>query len=209
MNRTQTIVTDFDPNGPFAELLLPPRFRKRQSETRFKQRWTLTVAQYMAMMREFRGPRKQRGIICATVAYPTAVVPGNVQIGAHSITDQRFSAGTARSDYQFQNDGELWSNREVAGNTQLNLEWWSDEPEASVGNDYECRHISSGKTGTYTTESAVANTWITITGNRTWGVTRSTQGTKACTATFEIGDDGAESADDSAVFTCTATVDFM
>jgi len=211
MNRSQVIATGFDPEGPFAGLLLPPRFRKLQSETRFKLRWTVTVAQYAALMREFVGPKRQRGIIqvAGGGTMLPAVASGNVSITAHSLTDQRFSAGTSDARIQWQNDGQLWAFRVVGSDFEYNGEWWTNEPETSIGNSYECRHISTGKTGTFSVEAAVANTWITITSGREWGVTRSVNGSKSCTATFEVGDDGAESADDSAVFTTTAVVDFL
>ncbi len=215
MNRAQTIVTGFDPAGPFAGLLLPPRFLKRQSETRFIQRWKLTHAQYAALMREWVGPKRQRGSVQMGAAGALAAAGSGggsaptVFIQAHNITDQRFSAGTARSDFGFQLNGELWSRRQVGSDTQFAQEWWSDEPETNIGNSYEARHLSAGKIGTFTTSAAVANTWITMTTTRTWGVTRTSSGNKSCTATFELGDDGAESADDSAVLTCTAIVDDM
>lgn len=222
MGKSLVTATGFDPEGPFAKLLLPYAFRKRQSETRFKQEWLLTHFQHLCfklgwggdgdpkqwMLREFKGPRRQRGIICATAAY-IAAPAGNVQIGAHSLTDEKFSSGTTDARIQWQNDGQLWAFRVWGSDFEYPLEWWSDEPETSIGDSYECRHISTGKIGTFSVQAAVANTWITITTGREWGVTRTTNGTKSCTATFEVGDDGAESADDSAVFTTTATLDFL
>ncbi len=222
----QAIITrDSDPAGLIARMTMPPAFYKRVNETRFKQEWLLTHFQHLClklgwdgegdpkqwMMREFKGPRFQLGMLSGMgVKRAQQAAPvGNVQIGAHSLTDERFSAGTADARIQWQNDGQLWAFRQVGSDFEYPLEWWSLEPETSVGNDYECRHISTGKTGTFSVQAAVANTWITITTGREWGVTRSSTGSKSCTATFEVGDDGVESADDSAVFTTTASIDDM
>lgn len=221
MGRTQAIVTGFDPDGPFAGLLLPPRFIKRQRETRFKQRWTVTSAQYAALMREgyelrlkrwVPMPNKQRGSIQmgsagAHAAAAVSVPSGIVGLSAHTVTDQRFDAGTAEVQWQFLSNGQLWINRVVGSNSQPNNEWWSLEPDTGVGVDYETRHLSAGKIGTFSSEAAAADAWITIGSTRNWAVTRTSTGTKSCTATFEVGDDGAESADDSAVFIATASVD--
>ena len=202
---SQTIITGFDPKGPFAGMILPPAFRKRQKETRFKQEWRLTIAQYLALMRVFKGPRKQRGSfyagVIATSPKPSGVA--SVVLNAHFFNSDGFS-GTITSGVEFQNDGELYEIDSEFGNVQQNGEWWSNEPQASIGNSYEARHLSSGKTGTYSSEAAAANVWITLTSNRQWNVQRSASGTKSCTATFEVGLDGVESALDSAIITVAA-----
>ena len=213
MNKALTTIEDFDPSGPFAGLILPPRFRKRQSETRFKQHWKLTAAQYLTLMREgyelhckkwLPLPRYQRGsIIMAGFGVPAAVGPGNVVLNAHFFNSDGFS-GTITSGVEFQNDGELYEIDSEFGNVQQNGEWWSNEPQTSIGSSYEARHLSSGKTGTYTVEAAAANVWITLNINRQWNVQRSASGTKSCTAVFEVGLDGVESALDSAIITVAA-----
>lgn len=219
MNGTQIIVDDFDPAGPYAGLILPPRFRKRQSETRFKQNWKLTPLQYWQMMREgyelhskrwLPTRRKQRGsIILAGFGVPSAGASGSVNIGPHTVSDSRFTAGTSDARISWERDGELWGIRLIGSDVQYNTEWWTDEPDGTIGDSYECRHISTGKSGTYSVEAAVANTWVTISTTRQWGVTRSANGSKSCTATFECGLDGVESALDTALITTIAIVDFL
>ncbi|GAF98353.1 unnamed protein product, partial [marine sediment metagenome] len=129
----------------------------RQSETRFKQRWTVTAAQYAALMCEgfelhtrrwLPMPRKQRGsIILAGFGVPSAGVSGSVSITAHTLADNRFSPGTIDARIEWQNDGQLFAFRQVGSDFEYNGEWWTNEIEASIGDDYECRHISTGKTG--------------------------------------------------------------
>jgi len=227
MKARSIITRDSDPAGLIARLTMPPAFYKRVNETRFKQEWVLTHFQYLClrlgwdgegdpkhwMMSVFKGPRFQRGMLSGMGikrAAWGAGPAGNVSISAHTLLDQRFDAGTCDARIEWQADGQLWAFRQVGSDFEYAGEWWTNEPEsAGVGADYECRHISSGKTGTFSAgvEAAVADTWITISAARVWGVTRNVTGTKSCAATFEVGDDGAESADDSAILTTTATVD--
>jgi len=222
---SQGIITrDSDPAGLIARLTMPPAFYKRTNETRFRQEWVLTHFQHLClrlgwdgegdprhwMMSVFKGPKFQRGMLSGMGVKRAAwaAPAGNVSITAHSLLDSRFDAGTCDARIQWQTDGQLWAFRQVGSDFEYDAEWWTTEPETSIGDGYECRHISSGKTGTYNVaEAAVADTWITITSAREWGVQRVITGTKSCTATFEVGVDAAESADDSAVFTTSATVD--
>lgn len=221
MSKVQTIITNFDPAGPFAGLLLPPRFRKRQSETRFKQRWQVTLEQYLALMHEGYNlhlkkwlplQRYQRGSIMIGAAGAMAAagaggIGGFVVLTAHSINDFAVS-GTATAQIDFENDGELWGRRAILSDLQYTGEWWSDEPEASIGDSYAARHRSSGKIGTYSFEAAAAENWITITGTRSWGVSKSAPtGFKSCDATFECGPQPSGPADDTAFIELEADFD--
>jgi hypothetical protein len=198
-----------------ARLTMPPAFFKRVNETRFKQEWLLTPLQYLALKLGWDGhgsPKFQRGMLSG-LSVKRAITAGGagfVRLNPHTLLDERFDAGTAAAEIQFQNDGQLFAFRQVGSDFEYNGEWWSDEEEASIGDGYECRHLSSGKNGTYNgPEAAVADTWITITTGRSWGVTRTVNGMKSCDATFECGLDGVESALDSATFTVTASVDIL
>lgn len=214
MSKSQATLTGFDPAGPFAGLVLPDRFRKRQSETRFKQRWTLTLEQYWAMMAERYEMRSkrwiplrrwQKGFICAASAN---AVPqgGSVNLTAHSITDSRVGAGTARATIRYGTDGGLDGLRLFGSDSTFSGEWWSDEPETDIGDTHEVRSLSAGKSGTFSTSAAADNTWITITTDRDW--TKETTGLlTTVSATQEVGEDGVESALDSATITLAAEVD--
>lgn len=211
MAKSQLIISDFDLAGAFAELILPPAFRQRQKETRFKQEWKVTFAQYAKLMRGFIGSKRQRGsIMIMGGGMMVGAAGGFVQLTAHTVNQFRATAGNADAWFEFQNDGELWAMRNIDSDVQFSGEWWSDEPETSIGDDYAVRHLSSGKTGTYNLfEAAVADTWITATATRSWGVRRSIQGIKTTAATFEVGPEPSGPADDSAVLTTIAELDIL
>lgn len=206
MSSSRVVVTGFDPAGSFADLLLPVRFLRRQAETRFKQEWRLSKGQYLAMMREFIGPRRQRG----NLAMLNAVLGdagGVVVLTAQTFGDFAAS-GTATATIRFEDDGELRGIREKLSDFDFTGEWWSDEDEAGIGNSYAARHLAAGKTGTYSTEAATADNWITISATRDWSVQRGTPiGSKQCVATFEVGPQPSGPADDSAVIDITADFD--
>jgi hypothetical protein len=209
---SQLIITGFDPNGPFGGLILPPSMRKRQRETRFVQEWKLTMQQYVALMNPFKGPRRQRGNFAMFPAGTTAgkhVVPaGNVVLNAHTGAGQfedTTPSGTAGCAASFETDGTLWERNDIEIDVEQSGEWWDNEPVTGVGDFYEVRALSTGKTGTWSSQAASDDTWITITSTRQWKVTKgSPNGSKTTTATFEVGPDGVESADDSAAITCRA-----
>lgn len=205
---SQTIITGFDPEGLFAGLILPPAFIKRQSETRFKQEWRLTLAQYAALMNSFKGPKRQRGSYYANVLKVLSSAAGTVVITNHSFLADEFSPGSVTSAVQFRNNGQLWElDNGFGSDTEQNGEWWSDEPEASIGDGYEVRALSGGS-GTWGAAAAADNVWITITVSRTWSVTETTPvSTTFASRTFEVGLDGVESALDSAVISCRASLD--
>ena len=199
--REQTIASrvtyeGLDPNGPLAGFVLPT--------------WALPVVRYndrsRFKIREFNGPRYQGGMLQGgSVKRTLAAGPtGNVAISTHSVSDLDPGA-SATSGFQFRTNGELYEQDGAGFPVQFAGEWWSEEPDTGIGGSYEVRHLASGKTGTYNhLESATADTWITISSSRTWAVRNSSGGTSTTAATFELGDDGAESADDSATLTATA-----
>lgn len=197
-------ISGFDPEGPFAGLILPPRFRERQKETRFKQKWKLTLQQYAAMMREFKGPRWQRGIVIATTVYSGAAGP-SVVLTAHSATAISIDPNDATCQIRFDTDGGLTHIRTPGSDPTYSGQWWSDEPEASIGSSYEVRAV--GSSAAWTVAAAADNIWITITGNRGWTINRSSPGVSNVNASFEVGLDGVESALDSATMTCIAIVE--
>ena len=202
MNKSQTIITGFDPEGPFAGLFIPPCLIKRQRETRFKQEWRLTLDQYAALMRGFVGPKRQRGsIIISTIGVQQGGPSGNVVLTAHTDAYFGLQPDTGTAGFSFQNDGGLDRIEE----SNIIGEWWSNQPQANIGNSYEVRALSAGKTGTWSAAAASDNIWTTITGIKTWSITSS--GFKDTSATFEVGLDGVESALDSATLTADVTIE--
>jgi hypothetical protein len=201
--------SDFDPNGMFSDSILPHRFKKRVKETRFKQLWTLTVAQYAAMMREFVGPKRQRGSVSAFpygTIQPPASGGGSVLLTNLTISFNSVHPTFARA--RFNNDGSIDENgTEVGDFAQVHSgEWWTNEPDGSIGDDYEVR-LASVSVGVFDVVSAAVGTWITLDADRIYGEQRAGKegpGTDTATGVIEIGLDGVESALDSMTLMCTA-----
>lgn len=208
ITKAQTIVTGLDPNGVFAGLWLPPIFRKRQKKTRFRQEWQLTLEQYLAMMRGRPIPpkRKQRGsIILSTCGVVSGGGGGDsVVVNVHFFANAQAS-GTHTSAVRLKTNGELTGVTDGAEDGGAGGEWWSAEPVASIGDSYEVRALSSGKTGTWSTAAAADDIWVTMTANREWEVSATNPTGKTTSAVFEVGPDGVESADDSALISCAVT----
>ena len=181
--RARTILSGFDPEGPFAGMVLPAALRKRQRETRFIQRWRW----------------KQRGsIIMASMGTAKG---GLVILTAHTDTQTRTFPAGAVAGFEFQRQGTLGRN-ELA---DISGEWWDDEPETTIGDSYEVRALSAGKVGVWDNIAAAADdVWITMTATRFWRNQRVGIGTDTTSATFEVGKDGVESALDSATLTAVA-----
>ena len=195
------IIRDFDPAGLFAGLILPPMFLKRCAETRFKQEWKLTLSQYTAMMH--KGPKRQRGSIRLALA-ATAVTGGAVVVNTRFFAFNNVS-GEHSDRVRFKTDGET---TEVEDTTEIGGaggEWWSAEPVTGIGSSHEVRALAAGKVGTWTTSAAADDTWITMNANREWLVTATGPTPKTTSATFEVGKDGVESAEDSATIQCAVT----
>lgn len=223
-----TIERDSDPRGLFAALTMPPAFYKRVNETRFKQEWRLSMFQYwclkrgwsgfgdpwtffrmyLALMKPFKGPKRQRGTFHMFPAGSTALLNAGqvVMSGTKLIVDQRFTAGTADARISFENDGELKGVKLNGTDLDYTGEWWSLEPESGIGSSYAARYLSGGS-GVWDTSAAAVNNWITISTTRQWGVTRTATGSESANATFEVGPTPSGPADDSAGVTCTAIID--
>lgn len=214
---SQTIITGFDPNGPFAGLILPDRFRKRQSETRFKQNWSITLQQYAQMMCErydmrakkwVGNKKRQRGsIMMSSSAACTASggTGGSVFLNTLKLVTSDEVSGDSTAGIRFESDGQLWAIRSAGGDLEYDGEWWTAEPETGIGSSYEVRALASGGSGTWGNAAAADDTWITISANRAWDHTRTTTGSTTVSRTFEVGLDGVESALDSSSISCTAS----
>ena len=203
---TRLSIEGLDPNGVFAEWGFPERFRQRVGETRFKQEWKMSIAQYVAMMREFKGPRKQRGIICAA-----AIGYGGdrVILTNHSLSQTNLGPNLVTSGPAFETNGTLNEiGPEATTFTAVQArEWWSAEPETSIGSNYDVQRLSSGATGAYST-TLTADTWYQISEQRVWRVTviaKNNPSVASGSSTFEIRATGTGSALDSAVITAQAT----
>jgi len=219
-------VLDITPNGLFSKFLLPSVFRKRIRETRFKQEWKMETELfnllrmgwngednpkkwYAQYSKRFNGPKYQRGnfsMFPAGSTAATAPTGGSVVLTNHSFSSSDFG-NLVTSRAAFLSTGELSHTDDGTPTSVQAGEWHSDEP-SSTGADYEVRYTSASKTGdAYTTPAAAGDTWIRIDAERSWGhriIAKSSPDTLSSTATFELGDYLASSADDSATLTITA-----
>ncbi len=193
-------ISGMDPNGLFARMTLPPRFRKRCKETRFRQEWKLTIDQYLQMMREFKGPKRQGGIIMAAMAHNV----GRVKITDHTLahTDVTGIGTNAESVMGFRADGTFYHQRSNAADIDpVGLgEWHTDEPSVT-GADYEVREGPRGGADAWDFIAASPEVWVTLNVLRRWGVTRAHKNApqfKSEEGDFELGLDGVESALDTA-----------
>ncbi len=116
-----------------------------------------------------------------------------VSISDNEITDSAQSPGGAEAFYELQSDGDMLST------DGLGADWLVG---SVTGSNYECRAtIVSG-----TLSSGTAGSWLALSSDRRWTVTRSSLGTKTCTFTLEIGLAGANTALDTATITISAEV---
>ena len=86
-------------------------------------------------------------------------------------------------------------------------EWWSDEPEASIGSSYDVR-CASISVGSWTAAAAGTGTWIDMSAERIWRVTATGAAspiTVTCTASFEIRPTGGGSTLATFTVTCEAS----
>ena len=197
-------ISDFDPEGPFAKLFLPFRLRKRQKETRFKQEWKLTASQYLAMMKEFKGPRKQRGIVIATAIF-SGVEPltGFVVLTTHSFDKNSF-ANVHESGVKFKTNGELAEARDEVEQTSISGEWWNEQPLTDIGDFHEMRSTSTIGTWNFK-KPANDDVWINFVIDRYWEIQSTGPTDRTTSSVFEIGKSGEQSAEDSAFIQCSVT----
>ena len=220
MAKTRIQIAEFDPFGPFGMFFLPPRLIQRQKETRFKQEWNVTGAQYNQLMNErycvhskrWMPLRKyQRGSV-SVFAHGTIAAAGggggggDVVLTNHTLSSTDLGA-LVTCRVRFNSDGTLEHDDDGTIVDVQSGEWHVDEPSAT-GADFEVRYLSVGDSGdAYTAPAAAADTWIRIDVVRSWGLNifaKFAPLSKTHTSTFEIGAYLASSADDSGVITLNA-----
>lgn len=207
--KARSIVTrDSDPSGLIARLTMPPAFYKRVNETRFKQRWKMPKIVYECLALGWTGEGDWRRflqfMLSGTGARRYARTNlGEVILTTHSIID--VSASFSGSTITFNTDG-LLSGVALNGDPQFPEfpgEWWSEEPVTGIGSSYAVRYLSSGLIGDFFGSAAAADTWITISANRSWSERRTLAddgiGVSIVQATFEVGPQPSGPADDSAL----------
>ena len=80
--------------------------------------------------------------------------------------------------------------------------WWSDEPDAIIGNSYDVR-CASLVSGTWSVQAATVGTWIQMSANRNWRsrvIGMSSPDIRSCNGIFEVRATGVGVALDSAQY---------
>lgn len=116
-----------------------------------------------------------------------------VSISNESITDEQVSPTSATAYYELQSDGDIDSNQGALA------DWLNG---SVTGSDYECR--ATLVTGTLS--SGTTGSWLALSSDRRWTVTRASLGAKSCTITVEIRDAATQTLQDTAEISLTATV---
>jgi hypothetical protein len=129
-----------------------------------------------------------------------------VTLSGETVTDYHSPLpGTATAGIRFNTDGTV--DKLVDGaysQIDSGTDWIIPNVDADSTFDVRCTNITSGS---WTSEAAAEDTWISLSANREWYVfTNGIPSTQACTCTFEIRKDGGAVLD-SATYTCTATVE--
>ena len=191
----------FEPGGIFSRMALPKAFQKRQSETRFKQEWNVPLGKY-GMAKYQRG---SISMMCGGGAM--AAASGMVVISGQ--TNSNFVFGdTVWAGIRFNADGSI--DEQGTGAATYNQvdpgEWWSLEPDGSIGASYDVRATSTGG-GTWNQAAAVDNAWVALSTARQWNVSvlsKFSPDVQSAWRVFEIGPTGTATADDSSTYSCTA-----
>lgn len=204
--RARAIMTrDSDPRGLIARLTMPPAFYKRVNETRFRQEWRMPKIIYECLALGWNGEGDWRRflqlMLSGTGVRRYARIPqGSVVLTNHSVIDE--DTTLARSQFIFQTDGVLDGVRLNAADSTYPGEWWSEEPETGIGNNYAVRWLSSGSFGALTSGSSAGDSWVTISAARTYTLERAVAqgvGTDIFQATFECGPEPSGPADDTSL----------
>jgi len=223
---SRVIIDGISPDGLFAKFTQPKAFRDRVRETRFKQDWRMPGWMYeilqlgwngegdplkwLAMaMQSFKGPKYQRGMLSG-MGVKRAILGGGggggVSLTNHSLSSTD-TGNLVTCRVVFQSDGTLVHNDDGTLTDVAAGEWHTDEP-STTGADYEVRYTSASKTGdAYGTPAAAGDTWIRTDADRSWGhaiIAKAAPDSRNSSATFELGDNGTSSADDSATITLQA-----
>lgn len=94
------------------------------------------------------------------------------------------SPGPITSGFRFNSDGTISENAD-GSYSQIGV-WYTKAALAGIGANYQVRLLSSGKVGTWSSAAAADDVWVTMDSNREWNVSRTPDGSKAASATYEM-----------------------
>ena len=104
-----------------------------------------------------------------------------ISISNETISNTNTDPTDSFAGYELQSDGDIFRNTGIGGgaiNTDIG-DWITPKINMAA---YQCRAtLNSG-----TTPVGTLNTWLALTSNRSWSLTRSTVGSVTCNLTVEI-----------------------
>ena len=157
---------------------------------------TVTVNKRIyTLNKRFGTPKFQKGILHPVGFWKEAASGGWTNLGANRVV----------SGLDFDKDGfiEEIGPGALTRTAILSGEWWTEEPETDVGAGYEMRCASMNGGSTWSVQAAAVGTWITLDAGRVWHcqvTAMASPATKSAQGNFEFGVDGAESADETGIF---------
>jgi hypothetical protein len=192
--KSRVSMSGFDPHGVFGIMLPKPvSARIKQNDTRRFKNWRPL-------------PFYQKGSL--QMLYALFDDSSGASVVLSNRTVSRTNTGLlCHAGVAFQQDGSL-DEVGVALTTLTDVpgEWWSAQPDGTVGNGYDVR--TNGVTGGVWSSPPAADTiWIQISAERKWRVTvaaKSAPSTTNVSSTFEIRTTGGGSVLDSASISADA-----
>ena len=138
------------------------------------------------------------GVISLSDFFGTSA--GAIDLQSATASEQQFIS-SATATLTAEADGETSGQ----GNLILTVpNWWTGAPDVGIGSNYEIRAtVALGDTPT----SGSLNTWLSLSVDRTWGLTRTVTGTSSCQLTIEIRDANTLTVLDTATWVLTANLD--
>ncbi len=122
---------------------------------------------------KFKGPKFQKGIICATAAYTSVGTQPNLQ----DITDDKAPAtGAQRIHIGYDSDGSIrWAEGGLVGsivyvdlttqtddsNNHTN-DWWPDQPDTNEGLNWDIRYTNVTATFSFNFSATVEDVWVNL-----------------------------------------------
>lgn len=117
----------------------------------------------------------------------------SINLADEGVVDEQAYPDAATAFYELQSDGDTLTSLGAGSDWLVG---------STTGSNYECR--ATLVSGTLT--SGTTGSWLALSSDRRWSVTRSSLGIKSCTFTLEIGLAGANTAIKTATITITAQV---
>ncbi len=128
-------------------------------------------------------------------------------IGVVSIDNQNLfaveaSPSSTSINYKFFTTGLAQYFKNGGSGLSLGDNWWSLHSVAGIGNSYEVMATQTGTTGSSSDSGDVRGSWLALTSDREWGISKASVGVATQTLSIEIGLIGTS----TALFSATITL---